>query len=260
MPDDIISQYRRTYNSPIETNRQLATTTERNNIPSGVRWEGMIVYVVSEQTSYQLVGGVDNGSWELLGGLQDAPSDGQTYGRRNGTWELISSGGIQSVVAGDNITVDDTDPENPVVSAPDVVVKSSDSGTTGLILKGSTSGEYTYVSQNWAWVMHDKVVCFWLHLSGVNGSDPIGNLEIDTSGTTMPNFLVGPTTNIFMARTLNSSVPFYSIHAFAYDENIVRFQIQNTLDGSNTGSSAVFADVDFGPNGGISISGTYRSI
>src|SRR5690606_12600707 len=48
-----------------------------------------------------------------------------------------SGGGIQSVVAGTNISVDNTDPDNPVVSAPDVAVKSSDSGTTGLVLEGS---------------------------------------------------------------------------------------------------------------------------
>lgn len=95
MPETIISQFQRAFNSPIEIYRQVATPTERDNIPSGVRWPGMLVYVVSDGVTYSLSGGgVDNGSWELLGGLQDAPSDGQTYGRKDGNWELIPDGGV----------------------------------------------------------------------------------------------------------------------------------------------------------------------
>lgn len=91
MPETIISQFQRAFNSPIEIYRQVATPTERDNIPSGVRWPGMLVYVVSDGVTYSLSGGgVDNGSWELLGGLQDAPSDGQTYGRKDGVWSIIN--------------------------------------------------------------------------------------------------------------------------------------------------------------------------
>lgn len=95
MPETIISQFQRAFNSPIEIYRQVATPTERDNIPSGVRWTGMLVYVVSDGVTYSLSGGgIDNGSWQELGGLQDAPSDGQTYGRKDGDWELIPNGGV----------------------------------------------------------------------------------------------------------------------------------------------------------------------
>lgn len=92
MPDDILSQFRRTYNGPIQVYRQVATPTERDNIPSGVRWEGMIVHVISEDASFILIGGVGNGDWQLLGGIQDAPIDGEIYGRKDGSWELVPSG------------------------------------------------------------------------------------------------------------------------------------------------------------------------
>ena len=63
MPDSIISQFERTFNSPIEVNRSVATASERDAIPSGVRWEGMTVFVRSESQQYSLKGGVDNGNW-----------------------------------------------------------------------------------------------------------------------------------------------------------------------------------------------------
>lgn len=93
MPETIVSQYERAYNSPIETRRQVATATDRDNIPSGVRWRGMLVHVVADNATYELVGGIGNGDWQLMGGLQDAPIDGKIYGRKDGNWELIPSGG-----------------------------------------------------------------------------------------------------------------------------------------------------------------------
>jgi hypothetical protein len=51
------------------------------------------------------------------GGIPDAPSDGTTYGRKNGAWAAVGSGGVQTVVAGTGVSVDSTDPANPVVSA-----------------------------------------------------------------------------------------------------------------------------------------------
>jgi len=30
---------------------------------------------------------------------------------------ILGSGGLESVIAGDNITIDDTDPQNPIISA-----------------------------------------------------------------------------------------------------------------------------------------------
>lgn len=52
------------------------------------------------------------------GGIPDAPSDGTTYGRKDGAWTAVGGGGgVQTIVPGPGVSVDDTDPENPVVSA-----------------------------------------------------------------------------------------------------------------------------------------------
>jgi CBS domain-containing protein len=56
---------------PLDSRTVVADITARDAIASGVRYEGLIVYVedVSEQTNYQLVGGITNGDWvELAGG------------------------------------------------------------------------------------------------------------------------------------------------------------------------------------------------
>ena len=51
------------------------------------------------------------------GGIPEAPNDGQQYARQSEAWSVVSGGGVQSVVAGTNVTVDNTDPNNPIVNA-----------------------------------------------------------------------------------------------------------------------------------------------
>lgn len=57
----------------------------------------------------------------LLDYLTDAPEDGKTYGRKDGEWTEVTGGGgsgiVETVVAGSGISIDDTDPANPVVSS-----------------------------------------------------------------------------------------------------------------------------------------------
>lgn len=96
MPQDIISQFDRKYNAPLETFRQVVDTNARDSISPEIRWTGMLVYVVSVAQTYQLVGGIDNTDWQPLAGLSDAPSDGNTYGRLNGSWAIITGGGETS--------------------------------------------------------------------------------------------------------------------------------------------------------------------
>lgn len=62
MADDIISQFKRNFNFPIETNRLVGNYEGLLNIPTGVRWEGMLVHVSGDQT-YQLKGGITNSDW-----------------------------------------------------------------------------------------------------------------------------------------------------------------------------------------------------
>lgn len=56
-------QFDRVYNKPIERYRQVATISERDAIPSGKRWEGMLCYVLTEGVDYQLINGINNADW-----------------------------------------------------------------------------------------------------------------------------------------------------------------------------------------------------
>ena len=67
MPELLGYQFDRTFAQPIERYRQVATTAERDAIPSGKRWEGMLCYVTSDELDYQLVGGISNGDWTTSG-------------------------------------------------------------------------------------------------------------------------------------------------------------------------------------------------
>lgn len=89
MPDQIISQFQRIYNLPIETNRATATAATRDAIPSGVRWEGLIVFVINENQTYILNNGITNSDWQVFGhsaGVTDTftSNDGKTITVTNG--------------------------------------------------------------------------------------------------------------------------------------------------------------------------------
>ena len=53
---------------PLDSRLKVANLTARDAIPSGIRYEGMLVYVVSEKTNYQLMSGIANGNWQELSG------------------------------------------------------------------------------------------------------------------------------------------------------------------------------------------------
>lgn len=67
MPELLGYQFDRTNALPIERYRQVATTAERDAIPTGKRWEGMLCYVTSDNADYQLIGGVTNLDWAVAG-------------------------------------------------------------------------------------------------------------------------------------------------------------------------------------------------
>lgn len=52
---------------PIDTRMVVADLTARDAILSGVRYEGMETYVVSEEKAFRLIGGVDNTDWIEVG-------------------------------------------------------------------------------------------------------------------------------------------------------------------------------------------------
>lgn len=115
MSDSLISQFKREYNAPIEEFRQVADITERDAISSSRRWIGMLVYVVSEQFTYELKGAIDNTAWTPLTGLDDAPSDGSEYVRKDGAWTIFvpPAAALPYLLFEATIT---TDPVTPVLN------------------------------------------------------------------------------------------------------------------------------------------------
>lgn len=53
---------------PLDDSFVAANTTVRDAIGSGIRYEGMLVYVIADQKMYQLQGGILNANWTLAGG------------------------------------------------------------------------------------------------------------------------------------------------------------------------------------------------
>lgn len=193
---------------------------------------------------------VTQAEYDLLSPTEITENDYAIVGEDDGG----SGGGIQSVVAGDNITVDDTDPENPVVSAPNVAVKSSDSGTTGLVLEGTTSGTYTMSGQSWQWARSGNLVSFTILLNNINGSDPVGSLAVNIDGTSFPP-ISSSGYHIFSVSVSNFPIDFYWIQAKSPSNlSYIVFQISNSLGNNNRGS---VANIDFTGVTEIQISGTY---
>jgi len=56
-------QLERTFNRPLERYRTVTSITDRDAIPNGIRYKGMMCYVDGENKDYQLLGGVTNEDW-----------------------------------------------------------------------------------------------------------------------------------------------------------------------------------------------------
>lgn len=137
MPQEIISQFDRKISFPLETFRQTSTINERDAIPSGIRWEGMLVYDLQTGTTYQLQGGIANSNWEDLAPVLDTVIiDNLTSNQTNAALSanqgrILNESKLTSVVGGTNITIDATDPLNPVINS---------SGGGGASIWGSITG------------------------------------------------------------------------------------------------------------------------
>lgn len=66
---------------PLDLRFQRADLNGRNNIPTNIRWQGMVCYVVSEQKWYGLKGGTDNTFWVEIG-------EGGTVTIQNVSWSV----------------------------------------------------------------------------------------------------------------------------------------------------------------------------
>ncbi len=123
MPQDIVSQFDRKYALPIETYRQVNNITNRNNIPDDVRWEGMLVYVVSEAKTYYLGPGLEDGEWIDLGSIvniniqNNLNSTMTTDALSAYMGKVLNETKLNNVTAGDNISIDYTDPLNPIIGS-----------------------------------------------------------------------------------------------------------------------------------------------
>jgi len=63
MAETIISQLDRAFALPLETNRQVNFIIDRDAIPALRRWQGMQVFIISEQKTYTLKTGILNTDW-----------------------------------------------------------------------------------------------------------------------------------------------------------------------------------------------------
>jgi len=59
---------------PLDAKIITSTITSRNNMPVIERYVGMVVFVVSEQKYYALIGGIANGNWAELAMVAQTPS------------------------------------------------------------------------------------------------------------------------------------------------------------------------------------------
>lgn len=252
MPESIISQFRREYNSPIETDRQVNNINARDAINILTRWEGMNVYVISEGITYSLVGGLDNTNWVEVAGIGEAPIDGQAYIRKDGAWELMPvNSGVWGSITG--TLSDQTDLQSALNAKPNI---SGDNGNSGITLIGLTSGSYTVGTQEWRWSRVGNITVFYLWLNGINGSTATGDLVVDFSSTTIPTYIGDQAQhfNVIISGVL-SSVSFYSIKSRFVNDYQLNFLIQAGFDGTNGNT---LANVDF-TSARIEISGTYIS-
>lgn len=63
MAINLVDGFNVTVSKPLDERTIAADLTARDAIPLGVRYEGLAVYVVSEQKVFRLKGGVENAFW-----------------------------------------------------------------------------------------------------------------------------------------------------------------------------------------------------
>mgnify|MGYP007077562460 CR=1 FL=1 len=75
MPSEVFEQLQRTAQLPLGVDEQVADITGRNAIPTSRRWDGMLVYVISEQRTYVMnnTGSFGDGDWQQVPKNSDIP-------------------------------------------------------------------------------------------------------------------------------------------------------------------------------------------
>ena len=199
--------------------------------------------------------------------------------------------GVQSVVAGTNVTIDNTDPLNPIINAaggggstnltytPSATqgTVESDSGTNAVIpaadainaglMKANfyeegtftptlidTGGGATYsITVNEArYIRTGNKVFFTIQLSDINTSGTPSTSRMEIQTTGLP-FILNADDAFNVGTFYGNSATFYSVHAYRSTSNNIAFHRQTTLDGSNL---QIFSSNTI-TGGIINISGTY---
>jgi hypothetical protein len=124
MPQSIVSQFKREYALPIELYRQVGTIAERDAIPTNRRWEGLQCYVLSEATTYELKGGIDNTYWSVYGGTDTLATHYRGEYDANTGLPAISDG--TGVIGDEYIIVGAASPTNVDFGSGDILVQNGD--------------------------------------------------------------------------------------------------------------------------------------
>lgn len=132
-------------------------------------------------------------------------------------------------------------------------IDSSTNVTEG-VLGGATSGAYT-ATEKITFYQIGKMVTFTVKVSSITGSSPVGNLEFDFSGTSLPPIATysEPICGVDVTN-LESTMDFYSIMAVKASTYAFVFHVQKALDGDNW---VELSNVDFTSAGSLTFSGTY---
>jgi len=77
---------------PLDSRAVCADLTARNALDAGVRFEGMVVYVESEETNYQLIGGILDANWAEFSGSGGSSSS-------NAGVETLTNNAINTITA-----------------------------------------------------------------------------------------------------------------------------------------------------------------
>ena len=99
MPVPVTSQFRRKMAMPLDYWDQVLSLDDRNTIPSGERWEGMLVYVVQEGETFRLTGGTSNSQWAVFGEGSGGDTGGlqksvlEVTGDESVNWNTAAPGG-----------------------------------------------------------------------------------------------------------------------------------------------------------------------
>ncbi len=128
---------------PLDSREKVADNTARDAIGSGVRYEGMTVYVVATAKNWQLQGGILNANWVQPSGA-DATKANLAGGNTFTGTQVFSDAVIRSAL-GTVVASAGTNQAGATALLKDVNAVSSTSSTTGVRLPAITPGAMIYV-------------------------------------------------------------------------------------------------------------------